>query len=92
MNLSSRTRYGIRAVVELACNYRKKPLSLKSIADRQGISAKYLERVIAVLKNAGIVKSTRGSHGGYALQNRLTRLSLLNVSALWKGRLLSLIA
>ncbi len=70
MNLSTRTEYGLRAVMELACNYEKKPLSLKIIAQNQGISMKYLERIIASLKNAGIVNSTRGSHGGYVLARR----------------------
>ena len=67
MNLSTRTEYGLRAVMELASNYEQKPLPLKVIAQRQGISVKYLERIIAVLKNAGIVNSIRGSLGGYML-------------------------
>jgi Rrf2 family protein len=67
MKLSTRTRYGIRAVMELAENYGKGPLQLKVIARDQGISVKYLEQLMASLKSAGIVSSVRGSKGGYVL-------------------------
>ena len=78
MNLSTRTEYGLRAVMELACNYQKKPLSLKIIAQKQEISMKYLERIIATLKNAGIVNSTRGSHGGYVLAKRPDQIKVID--------------
>lgn len=67
MKLSTRTRYGIRAVLELAENYGKGPVQLKIIARDQGISVKYLEQLMASLKSAGIVSSVRGSKGGYVL-------------------------
>ena len=67
MKLSTRTRYGIRAVLELAENYGKGPVQLKVIARHQGISVKYLEQLMAMLKSAGIVSSLRGSKGGYIL-------------------------
>ncbi len=67
MKLSTRTRYGMRAVLELAENYGKGPLQLKIIAQRQEISVKYLEQLMTVLKSAGLVRSIRGSKGGYAL-------------------------
>lgn len=67
MKLSTRTRYGIRAVLELAENYGKRPIQLKIIARHQGISVKYLEQLMAMLKSAGIVSSVRGSKGGYIL-------------------------
>ena len=67
MKLSTRTRYGIRAVLELAENYGKGPVQLKIIARDQGISVKYLEQLMAALKSAGIVSSVRGSKGGYVL-------------------------
>jgi Rrf2 family cysteine metabolism transcriptional repressor len=67
MKLSTRTRYGIRALLELAENYGKKPVQLKIIASHQGISVKYLEQLMAILKSAGIVSSVRGSKGGYIL-------------------------
>lgn len=67
MKLSTRTRYGIRAILELAENYGKGPLQLKIIARHQEISVKYLEQLIAILKSSGIVRSIRGSKGGYIL-------------------------
>jgi len=67
MKLSTRTRYGIRAILELAENYGNGPLQLRVIARKQGISVKYLEQLMAILKSAGIVRSVRGSKGGYIL-------------------------
>ena len=67
MKLSTRTRYGIRAVLELAENYGEGPLQLKAIAEAQGLSVKYLEQLMAILKSAGIVRSVMGSKGGYLL-------------------------
>lgn len=67
MKLSTRTRYGVRAILELAENYGKGPLQLKAIAEHQEISVKYLEQLMAVLKSAGIVRSIMGSKGGYLL-------------------------
>ena len=67
MKLSTRTRYGVRAMIELAENYGKEPLQLKVIAQNQEISIKYLEQLMTVLKAAGFVRSVRGFKGGYAL-------------------------
>lgn len=67
MKLSTRTRYGIRAIVELAQHEDKRPLQLKLIAERQEISIKYLEQLMSLLRSAGFVRSVRGSRGGYVL-------------------------
>lgn len=67
MKLSTRTRYGIRAILELAEYYGNGPLQLRVIAHDQGVSVKYLEQLMAMLKAAGIVRSIRGSKGGYVL-------------------------
>ena len=67
MKLSTRTRYGIRAILELAENYGNGPLQVRTIASHQNISAKYLEQLMIVLKSAGIVRSVMGSKGGYLL-------------------------
>lgn len=67
MKLSTRTRYGIRAILELAENYGNEPLQLRIIARDQRVSVKYLEQLMAMLKSAGIVRSVRGSKGGYIL-------------------------
>lgn len=67
MKISTRTRYGMRAILELALAYGAGPLQIKTIAERQNISIKYLEQLIAIVKTAGIVRSIRGPHGGYLL-------------------------
>ena len=67
MKLSTRTRYGIRAMLELALNYGKGPVQLKYIANEEEISVKYLEQLMTVLKSAGLVTSVRGFKGGHIL-------------------------
>ena len=79
MKLSTRTRYGIRAILELAENYGKGPLQLRVIAHSQEISVKYLEQLMAILKSAGFVRSIRGSKGGYLLANAPNQIKLSDV-------------
>ncbi len=67
MKLSTRTRYGMRAIIELAQYEGTRPLQLKTIAERQDISIKYLEQLMGLLRSAGLVRSVRGSKGGYTL-------------------------
>jgi Rrf2 family protein len=67
MKLSTKIRYGARAMLELASRYGEGPIELKEIARKQDISIKYLEQVIIPLRTAGLVKSVRGSKGGYSL-------------------------
>ena len=67
MKLSTRTRYGLRAILDLAMYQGKRPIQLKVIAKHQQISIKYLEQLIAILRTAGLVRSIRGSKGGYVL-------------------------
>ena len=67
MKLSTRTRYGMRATIELAQHNAPRPLQLKLIAERQDISVKYLEQLMSMLRSAGFVRSVRGSKGGYVL-------------------------
>lgn len=67
MKLSTKGKYGLRALVDLAVNSGDEAVSISSIATRQDISEGYLEQLMAKLKKAGIVHSTRGAHGGYTL-------------------------
>ncbi len=76
MKLSTRARYGLRAVLELAENYGDGPLQLKCIAEHQDISVKYLEQIMAVLKSMGIVRSVRGPSGGYVLAKKPSEIKL----------------
>jgi len=79
MKLSTRTRYAVRAIIELAQNDSNKPLQLKIIAQRQDISVKYLEQLMAVLRSAGFVRSIRGSKGGYVLAKAPNEIKLNDV-------------
>jgi len=65
MKIPTKTRYGMRAMVELASGYPDKPISLRQVAEKQSIPIKYLEQLISLLKVAGYVRSVRGIHGGY---------------------------
>ncbi|TEB06555.1 HTH-type transcriptional regulator CymR [Pelotomaculum schinkii] len=67
MRLSTRGHYGLKAVFDLAQHYGAKPISLKSVAERQHLSENYLEQLMAMLRKAGLVKSVRGAQGGYIL-------------------------
>ena len=68
MKLSKKSRYGLRALIDLAVNSRTELVSLGSIAQRNDISAQYLEHVFSALRKAHIVKSMKGSQGGYFLE------------------------
>jgi len=67
MKLSTKGRYGARAALELAIRYQKGPVMVKDIAENQDISERYLEHILNSLRVSGLVKSTRGAHGGYEL-------------------------
>jgi len=79
MWLSTRTRYGIRAMLELAENVGRGPLQLRIIARRQDISVKYLDQLMTILKSAGFVRSIRGSKGGYVLARVPEQIKLNDV-------------
>lgn len=67
MKISTKGRYALRIMIELAMNPHQTPVRVKDIASRQGISEKYLEQIIAMFNKAGYVKSIRGAQGGYLL-------------------------
>jgi Rrf2 family cysteine metabolism transcriptional repressor len=85
MKLSTRTRYGIRAIIELAQYEGTRPLQLKMIAERQDISIKYLEQLMGLLRSAGLVRSVRGSKGGYALGRPAEQIKLSEVFRCLEG-------
>ena len=85
MKLSTRGRYGVRAMLELARNYPKKTTPLKTLAHNQGISAKYLEQLLIPLKGAGLVKSVRGSRGGYQLAVHPDEVNLFQIVRVLEG-------
>lgn len=67
MKISTKGRYGLTIMIELAKKYGEGPVSLKSIAKANDLSEHYLEQLIAPLRNAGLVRSIRGAYGGYVL-------------------------
>ncbi len=85
MKLSTRTRYGMRAIIELAQHEEKRPLQLKAIAERQDISVKYLEQLMSLLRSAGFVRSVRGSKGGYILARPADQIRLSEVFRCLEG-------
>jgi Rrf2 family protein len=85
MKLSTRTRYGIRAILELAVHYNEGPIQIKVIALRQTISIKYLEQLMAILKSAGFLKSVRGAKGGYILAKKPNQIRLSDVFIALEG-------
>lgn len=85
MKLSTRTRYGTRALLDIARHQGNKLVQLKDIASRQNISLHYLEHIIAPLVGAGIVRSTRGARGGLQLTKRPNDIKLSDVVQLLEG-------
>lgn len=67
MKVSTKGRYGLRALVDMAANSQENPISLIQTAKRQNISLNYLEQVFGILRKAGIVLSVKGAGGGYKL-------------------------
>jgi Rrf2 family cysteine metabolism transcriptional repressor len=64
---TTKAEYGVRLLVELGRTEASSPVSLKAIAEAEGLPLAYLERIVALLKRAGLVEATRGAHGGYRL-------------------------
>lgn len=89
MKLSTRTRYGMRALLEMAMAYKSGPLQIKVISERQGISNKYLEQLVSMLKTAGLVRSIRGPRGGYVLAKSPDEIKLIDVFRTLEGSTLT---
>ncbi|OGC40048.1 hypothetical protein A2Y85_03665 [candidate division WOR-3 bacterium RBG_13_43_14] len=85
MKISSRMRYGLRMLIELAANYGKKPVLLRNIAKCEGISKKYLEQIVITLKVAGIVGAIRGAKGGYYLLKPPEKITLKKIFSTLEG-------
>ncbi len=87
MKISTKGRYALRMMLELAMASGNESVTIKTIAARQGISEKYLEQIIIVLSRAGFVKSTRGSQGGYRLARPAQDYSVGQILRLIEGDL-----
>ena len=87
MKISTKGRYGLRALIDLAQYSEIEPVSISSIAARQGISERYLEQLMTLLKKAGLIKSIRGAAGGYVLAKPVEEISVGDVLRALEGSL-----
>ncbi|WP_291632398.1 Rrf2 family transcriptional regulator [Clostridium sp.] len=87
MNISTKGRYGLRAMVDIAVHSLGNYIPLKIIAERQLISENYLEQVFSVLRKAKLVKSARGSQGGYTLSRDASKITVGEVLRILEGDL-----
>ena len=87
MKFSTRTTYGLRALISLADNYKNKAISLSFISKKENISLGYLEQIFAKLKKANIVKSEKGINGGYLLSKKPNKITVFDIISSLEGGL-----
>lgn len=85
MKISTRQRYGLQAMIELARDYEEGYVPLRKIAAKQEISLKYLEQVFFPLKRKGLVVSERGARGGYRLSRKPAQISVMDIMDAFNG-------
>lgn len=85
MKLSTKGRYGVKAMVDLAIHYGESPISIKSISQRQGISEYYLEQLFSALRKAKLIKSIRGAQGGYVLNKLPEEITVADIMEVLEG-------
>lgn len=85
MKISTKGRYGLTIMIELAKKHGEGPISLKSIAQANDLSEHYLEQLVAPLRNAGLVKSIRGAYGGYVLANEPSKITAGDIIRVLEG-------
>ena len=85
MKLSTKGRYGVKAMVDLAINYGEEPVSIKSISERQNISEYYLEQLFSTLRKAKLIKSIRGAQGGYILNRAPEEINIQQIIEVLEG-------
>ena len=87
MRLSRRSEYGIRALVDLVRHEDETPVALATLAGRNNLPPKFLEQIMSTLKHGGIVRTTLGAHGGYAMAVEPATISVGRVIRLLDGAL-----
>ncbi|WP_363551516.1 Rrf2 family transcriptional regulator [Caldifermentibacillus hisashii] len=85
MKISTKGRYGLTIMIELAKKYGEGPVALKTIAKANNLSEHYLEQIVSPLRNARLVKSIRGAYGGYTLANEPTEITAGDVIRVLEG-------
>jgi Rrf2 family protein len=87
MKISTKGRYGLRAMVDLAFHARNEHVALSAVAERQNISTNYLEQVFSGLRKAGLVKSVKGAQGGYILAENPVNIKVGTILRVLEGSL-----
>jgi Rrf2 family transcriptional regulator, cysteine metabolism repressor len=85
MKLSTKCRYGTRAMLEIARHYKNGPVKRKDISKNQRISAAYLENILIALKSHGLIRTVRGANGGFALEIPPERISMFQIIQALEG-------
>jgi len=85
MKISTKGRYGLTIMIELAKNHGEGPISLKSIAEKNNLSEHYLEQLASPLRNAGLIKSIRGAYGGYRLAKEAKNITAGDIIRVLEG-------
>lgn len=85
MKISTKGRYGLRILLDLATHQNKGPVNLGDISERQGISEKYLWQVINLAKAAGLINSSRGPRGGYTVSRPTDQITVLEIFSALEG-------
>lgn len=89
MNLTTKGRYGLAAMCELAAKEDKEPMALSQIAKNLKLSQRYLEQIFRDLKSSGLVESTRGAKGGYFLSREASSITAGEILAVLEGQIVS---
>jgi Rrf2 family protein len=87
MRLSTKSRYGVRALFDMAYHAGTLPAQIKDISRRQNISPRYLEQIFQDLKKAGLIKSRRGPQGGYQLARKPQEISVKDIIHATEGEM-----
>lgn len=87
LKISTKGRYGLRIMTDIACNSVDSAVSIKDIAERQQLSDKYLEQIINLLSKAGLVSGTRGAKGGYRLSREAEKITVKDILIATEGSL-----
>ncbi|WP_077367774.1 RrF2 family transcriptional regulator [Anaerosalibacter sp. Marseille-P3206] len=87
MRLSTKGRYGLKAMFELALHYGEGPIPLNNVAEEQKISENYLEQLVATLKKNGLLESVRGAQGGYYLAKSPSEITVGNILRVLEGNM-----
>lgn len=85
MKISTKGRYGLRALIDLAINVDCEAVSIKAISERQDISERYLEQIFSLLRKSGIIVGRKGAQGGYVLGKNINELTILDILKILEG-------